>query len=147
MLVVRYGEQPVAEWRVGVTTRMRAAASSGAKELCVIEQRCAPGTGAPFHVHPDAEEVILVLAGQAEVVVGEERAVLSPGDAVVLPRGRRHAFTNSGSGELRLLAVFSAAAPVAAYEGAETFEIGGAGGRRRDAHRAYVDAGDDPAAP
>lgn len=143
MLVARHADQTVADWRDGVTTRMRASAAGGAEELCVMEQRCRPGAGAPLHVHPNAEEVILVLAGEADFVVGDEEAVLEQGDAVVLPRGVPHRFRNSGSGELHILAAFSSAAPVAAYEGEDTFEIGGVAGRRRDAHRAYVDGGEE----
>lgn len=141
MLLARHAEQPLVEWRDGVATRMLASASSGSAELCLMEQRCRPGAGAPLHVHPAAEEVVVVLAGEAEVVVEDEQAVLRAGDAVVFPAGARHGFRNSGEEELRILASFSSAAPLAAYEGAETFEIGGVGGRRRDAHRAY--AGDD----
>ena len=142
MLLVRRADAPEVEWREGVATRMLAAASLGAEELCVLEQRCRPGTGAPRHVHPDAEEVIVVLAGEAEIEVEGERATLQEGDAVVLPAGMWHGFTNVGAGELRTLAAFSSAAPLANYEGAETVEIGRSGGRRLDAHRAHVDGKD-----
>jgi quercetin dioxygenase-like cupin family protein len=138
MLVVRSHDAPAVDWREGVATRMLAARASGAERLCLMEQRCRPGRGAPRHVHPDAEEVIVVLAGEAEFEVEGEREILRAGDSVVLPAGARHGFTNIGVSELRTVAAFSSAAPLADYAGAATFEIGGLGGRRRDAHRAYV---------
>ncbi len=144
MLVVRQAEQALVRWRDGVLTRLRTSGASGASQLCVMEQECQPGAGAPPHVHPNAEEIVLVVAGRAEFVVGGEEAELEQGDAVVLPEGVRHSFRNPGPGELRILAVFSSPVPVAAYEGSDTYEIGGLAGRRRDAHRAYVDEGPSP---
>jgi quercetin dioxygenase-like cupin family protein len=138
VLVQRLDEQSVAQWREGVTTRLAAAASTGAQALCVIEQRCAPGAGAPLHSHPNAEEAIVVLEGTVEFRVGEERAVLGVGDTIVLPRGVAHLFTNTGEGDARILAAFSSAAPVADYAGSDTLEIGAGEGVRKDAHRVYV---------
>jgi mannose-6-phosphate isomerase-like protein (cupin superfamily) len=51
---------------------MRASALTGSVQLCVFEQWCEPDCGAPTHLHA-VEEVLTVLAGQAEVWVGEER--------------------------------------------------------------------------
>lgn len=139
MLVQRLNEQSLADWREGVSTRLAAAASTGAQALCVMEQRCAPGAGAPLHVHPNAEEAIVVLEGLVEFRVEDETAVLGVGDTIVLPRGVAHKFTNTGEGEARILAAFSSAKPVADYVGSDTFELGGVDGARKDAHRAYVD--------
>lgn len=144
MLIVRHNEQAVTEWREGVNTSLRAAASTGASALCVIEQRCDPGKGAPRHVHPNAEEVIIVLDGSAEFVVESETATLNAGDAVTLPEGAFHAFRNVGHGMLHIVAVFSSATPIGTYEGSETLEIGGFGRVRKDAHRAYVPEAPDP---
>ena len=118
-------ERLVEEWRPGVLTAFRAGASTGATELCVIEQSCDPGTGAPPHAHPDAEEIIVVVDGTAEFTVDEERAVLGAGRSIVLPRGSRHGFVNVGSESLHIWAVFSAAAPTVVYEDspATAFEI------------------------
>ena len=51
---------PRVAWRDGVETRLH---TQGATALCVIEQWCAPGAGAPTHTHFDVEEVIAVLDG------------------------------------------------------------------------------------
>ena len=47
MKIIKHAEQPREEWRTGVTTRMCVSAVLGSKELCIFEQWCAPGTGAP----------------------------------------------------------------------------------------------------
>jgi quercetin dioxygenase-like cupin family protein len=128
------------EWRPGVQTRLHVSGATGAEQLCLMEQLCLPGTGAPPHRHEDAEEAIVVLAGRAHLHIEDEAAELGTGDTVVIPAGARHGFTNVGDDVLRTLAIFSAATPTVAYEGeSATLEIGGRGINRRDAHRAYRD--------
>ena len=103
-----------------------------------MEQLCAPGTGAPPHRHDGVEEVITVLEGLARFHVGDEEAALAAGESVVLPAGSRHGFTNIGTDNLRILAVFAAATPPVEYENEPgvVLEVGGHGPKRRDAHRA-----------
>jgi quercetin dioxygenase-like cupin family protein len=139
-MLVSSERNPLIEWRPGVRTRLHAAGVTGAQRLCVMEQLCVPGTGAPLHRHDDAEEVIVVLAGRARVRVEDEEAELGAVETVVIPPGVRHGFTNVGDDVLHTLATFSSATPTTVYEGEPgTLEIGGTRTRRRDAHRAYVD--------
>ena len=56
-------QQPREEWRAGVTTRMRVSAANGATQLCMFEQWCEPGHGAPTHLHA-VEEVLCVRRGR-----------------------------------------------------------------------------------
>ena len=65
MQVVDHNMQATEEWRAGVVTRMRVSAVTGAVALCIFEQWCAPGTGAPTQTHP-VEEVLTILNGQAD---------------------------------------------------------------------------------
>lgn len=72
-----------------------------------------PGGSEGIHVHDDedpdgyrnAHEVYVIVEGRCEVIVGDERQQLGPGDAftagALVPRG----ITNVGSGVLRLLLV------------------------------------------
>src|SRR2546425_12813136 len=104
-------------------TCFRAGASTGATKLCVIEQWCDPGTGAPMHAHPNAEEVIVVLEGTGEFSVDERRAVLGPGRSIVFPDLSRHGFVNGGSAVLHVCAVFSAPPPPGVYEDGPATEV------------------------
>ncbi len=95
------------EWRAGVITRMRVSAITGSVQLCIFEQWCEPGAGAPTHQHA-VEEVLSVLSGVAEIWVSDERATVTAGSSVVVPAGRRHGFRNSGHGVLHVTATLAA---------------------------------------
>jgi mannose-6-phosphate isomerase-like protein (cupin superfamily) len=138
VLIVTSREQRREEWRPGVLTRLWAAAATGTTKLCVIEQWCDPRTGAPTHTHFDAEEVLLVAEGSAEVWVGDERRVVESGSAVIIPPQHHHGFINTGKSTLRIFAIFSASAPKAEYrqEPGTVLEIGVRRERMKDAHRA-----------
>lgn len=107
MPIVRRDDPEVEVWRDGVDTRMYAAAPRGAHQLTVFEQECAPGTGAPPHRHA-VEELLRVIDGEAEVLLGDERQRLAAGDCALVPAGTLHGFTNTGSGSLRMLAILAA---------------------------------------
>jgi mannose-6-phosphate isomerase-like protein (cupin superfamily) len=107
MRILDHERQPSEEWRPGVTTRMRVSAVTGAVQLCVFEQWCAPGRGAPTHLHA-VEEVLTVLEGRAEIWIEDERAAVAAGQSVVVPAGRRHGFRNIGSATLHVQATLAA---------------------------------------
>ena len=108
---------PSEQWRPGVETRMLASASNGAAQLCIFEQWIAPGTGAPTHWHP-VEEVLTVRDGEAEMWIGEQRAILAAGQSLIIPAGRKHGFRNSGDRTLHLHAVLASPIFEATAEGA-----------------------------
>lgn len=126
------------EWRPGVRTRLHCGASTGATQLCVIEQWCDPGHGAPAHRHHGVEELILVREGAAEVRIAGEVSALGAGDSIRIPPDVWHGFTNPGPGTLRTLAIFATAAAPVEYEHERgvILEVGGSGPEMRDAHRA-----------
>jgi mannose-6-phosphate isomerase-like protein (cupin superfamily) len=126
------------EWRAGVQTVLHVAASTGAEQLCVMEQWVDPGAGAPLHTHFEVEEVILVVEGEATFTADGEIRPVGAGDSIRLPAHGWHGFTNPGRGVLHTVAVFAAAAPPVEYETEPgvVYTIGGAGEVRRDAHRA-----------
>jgi quercetin dioxygenase-like cupin family protein len=107
MQIVDHERQPSEEWRPGVLTRMRVSAVTGSVQLCLFEQWCAPGRGAPTHLHA-VEEVLTVLAGQAEIWIGEERATLAAGQSLIVPAGRKHGFSNTGDTTLHVQATLAA---------------------------------------
>jgi mannose-6-phosphate isomerase-like protein (cupin superfamily) len=110
-------DTPPENWRPGVETRMLVSARTGAAQLCIFEQWIAPGNGAPTHSHP-VEEVLTVREGEAEMWMGEERVIVTAGQSLMVPAGRRHGFRNSGSGTLHLHAVLASPIFEATPEGA-----------------------------
>ena len=93
MKLIDHDGQPKDEWRAGVTTRMRVSAMTGAMQLTIFDQWCAPGLGAPTHLHA-IEEVLCVIAGRAEIWVGAERRIVEAGQSVIIPAGHKHGFRN-----------------------------------------------------
>jgi quercetin dioxygenase-like cupin family protein len=104
------------QWRPGVETSMRVSAASGATQLCIFEQWIAPGNGAPTHSHP-VEEVLTVIAGEAEMWLDDFRAIVSAGQSLIVPAHRRHGFRNSGTTTLHIHAVLASAVFEAMPEG------------------------------
>ena len=126
------------EWRAGVRTLLHCGASTGATQLCVIEQWCEPGQGAPLHTHHEVEEMLLVRQGEAEFVLGEKRQRVDAGESVRIPPHVWHGFENVGTGVLNVVGIFAAAAaPVEyAHEPGVILEVGGVAPEMRDPHRA-----------
>jgi len=73
----------------------------------VILVHSGPGVGPKLHRHPYVE-VFIVEFGQATFRIGDETVVVDEGHVVVSPPGEAHGFTNSGSGQLRLVAIHGA---------------------------------------
>ena len=120
------------EWRPGVLTRMHAARSTGAQTLCVFEQLCEPGAGAPRHRHEGVEEVLVVVEGRGRFEAPGGARDVEAGSSVRFPAGVPHAFTNIGDTTLRLIATFASATPPVEYEDDPgVLEIG----RDRTSHR------------
>ena len=107
--------QPREEWRKGVETVMLVSAVTGSSQLCVFEQFCAPGLGAPNHLHA-VEEVLTIVAGEAEIWVGEERHQAKAGHSVIIPAGKFHGFRNTGESELHVRAILAAPIFEASYD-------------------------------
>src|SRR6476619_6155379 len=107
MRIIDHESQTRDEWRAGVMTRMRVSAVTGAVQLCVFEQWCEPGRGAPTHLHA-VEEVLAVLEGQADFWIEDEREAVMAGQSVIVPAGRRHGFRNTGMTTLHVQATLAA---------------------------------------
>jgi mannose-6-phosphate isomerase-like protein (cupin superfamily) len=116
MKFIDHETQAKDDWRQGVTTRMRVSAMTGSAQLCIFDQWCAPGLGAPTHLHA-IEEVLSVIAGRAEIWVGEDRRVVEAGQSVIIPAGHKHGFKNVDSeGLLHVQATLAAPIFEASYE-------------------------------
>jgi mannose-6-phosphate isomerase-like protein (cupin superfamily) len=115
MRVIDLNQQPREEWRSGVLTRMRTSSASGATQLCIFEQWCEVGHGAPTHLHA-VEEVLHVLDGRADVWIGDEHATLTSGQLVIVSAGRKHGFSNTGAAVLHIQSTLAAPVFEAAYD-------------------------------
>ena len=116
MQVIDHNTQSSEDWRQGVTTRMRISSLTGSVQLCIFDQWCAPGLGAPTHLHA-VEEVLTVVAGRAEIWLADEKSVVLPGQSVLIPAGRKHGFRNIESeGVLHVTATLAAPIFEASYE-------------------------------
>ena len=116
MKVVAHGDQMREEWRAGVTTRMLVSARNGATQLCIFEQWLAPAAGAPTHEHP-VEEVLTIIAGEAEMWIDEKQMVLTGGQSLIVPARRKHGFRNVGSATLHMHAVLASSVFEGTFDG------------------------------
>ena len=63
------------------------------------------------------EEVLGVIAGEADLWIDDEHVVLCPGQALIVPAGRRHGFRNVGSATLLMHAVLASPILEATFDG------------------------------
>jgi quercetin dioxygenase-like cupin family protein len=115
MRIIDHASQPSEEWRPGVLTRMHVSAVTGSVQLCIFQQWCEPGKGAPTHLHA-VEEVLTVLEGQAEFWLEDERRTVRAGQSMIVPAGRKHGFRNIGTGTLHTQAILAAPIFEAAFD-------------------------------
>lgn len=115
MNTIDHNQQPKDEWRAGVLTRMRVSSVTGAAQLCVFEQWCDPGMGAPTHLHA-VEEILSVISGEADAWLDDEHQTLKPGQSFVIPAGRKHGFKNVGKDTLHVMATLASPVFEAAYD-------------------------------
>jgi quercetin dioxygenase-like cupin family protein len=102
---------PEARWRsASGHSPSTGAAASGSSVLDVPA-----GCRLPRHVD-SAEETIVVTAGTADVVVGDERIELPAGGIAVVPEDTPHEVRNAGDGTLSFVAVYAAPDVVTRYE-------------------------------
>jgi mannose-6-phosphate isomerase-like protein (cupin superfamily) len=113
--ILNHNEQPIENWREGVMTRMRVSILVGGRQLCIFDQFCDFDFGAPPHIHA-VEEVLEVVEGSAEVQIGEEKAILTANQSVLIPAGIIHAFRNLGRTRLHVRATLASPIFEAAYD-------------------------------
>jgi quercetin dioxygenase-like cupin family protein len=66
--------------------------------IIIIDHK--PGDGPELHRH-DYPEVIIVIDGEMTITDGEHTVIARAGDIAIAPAGRPHAFTNTGTEQLR----------------------------------------------
>ncbi|WP_231619001.1 cupin domain-containing protein [Nonomuraea sp. SBT364] len=83
-----------------------------------------PGQGHARHNHPDAEEVIYVISGEAEQMVDDgDPFAIREGDTVHIPMGVFHSTYNTTWRPLRLIVTYTPGGEETALEGAPDYHL------------------------
>jgi mannose-6-phosphate isomerase-like protein (cupin superfamily) len=83
------------------------------RELCRLEAvsvdfiEIAPGAHKEAVVHWECDEVLFILEGELELLVGESRRNVRAGDCIPIPRNTVHGSVNHTSAVVRMLAINS----------------------------------------
>jgi mannose-6-phosphate isomerase-like protein (cupin superfamily) len=115
MDILNHNDQPLERWREGVMTRMRMSILAGGRQLCIFDQFCDSGLGAPTHLHA-VEEVLEVIEGTAEIQLGKESAVVTANQSILIPAGVKHGFRNLEKSTLHVRATLAAPIFEATYD-------------------------------
>ncbi|MBI4337169.1 MAG: cupin domain-containing protein [Chloroflexi bacterium] len=111
MPVIRTADsQPQSLWE-GITSRALVRKEVGAAALTVNEVTVAPGASIPLHIHPTHEEGIVILEGDVEATLGDEKRKVTGGYTVLAPKGVKHSLKNVGKAPARILAIFPTTEP------------------------------------
>ena len=104
-------DQADARWRTATVHGPGTGANASGSSLLEVPEGC--------HLarHTDsAEELIVVLAGDAEATIGEETARMSAGGMTLVPKDVPHEVRNAGEGPLRFLALYADSDVTTTYE-------------------------------
>jgi quercetin dioxygenase-like cupin family protein len=88
---------------------------TGTASTAAVLLELEPGNELATHTD-SAEEVLLVLTGEADAHVEGQRARLRAGQVAIVPAMAPHGLRNSGETVLRVLGIFSSATVVSTFE-------------------------------
>lgn len=100
--ILRFEEIPSVSRGGGIVTKALAGAHVGTGAFTSGVTTFPPGAAIKFHTH-NAEEVIVILEGDAQCDVAEESYPMKPLDTACIPAGIAHRFVNTGEGTMRIL--------------------------------------------
>ena len=66
-----------------------------------------PGITAPLHVHPDSEEINVVLSGQGNLLTDDGSQPVKVGDWNFIPKGVSHSHENTGDEPFTIVWLYS----------------------------------------
>ena len=101
----------------------------GAEASAVVYFEIEPGDRLPSHTD-SAEEILYIVAGEAEAEVGDEVGRLSAGDLALVPAMAPHALRNVGSETVKVVGFFAGETVTSTFEepllpvGSEVVHIG-----------------------
>jgi transcriptional regulator with XRE-family HTH domain len=102
--VVRAGERPTYPFSEhGIRDEVLSADPTGELEVLLSTIDPGSGTGQGTYTHGTRVEVVHVLAGEIEVLLGEEPVRLGPGDSLTFAGEMPHGVTNVGAAEAEVV--------------------------------------------
>ena len=78
--------------------------AKGSESITVAEVVLAPGARTAVHYHP-TEEAMIILEGELEAILGDERFNVSVGQTVIAPPTVKHGFVNRSNASARLFGI------------------------------------------
>lgn len=111
--LMRLGYEDDPEARVNGTFPFSVA--SGNKSTAAVYFEVKPGKKLPTHTDT-SEEILLILAGEARVTIGDEEGRVSAGDAALIPSMVPHSVRNVGEEKLRVIGFFSGNTSMATFD-------------------------------
>jgi quercetin dioxygenase-like cupin family protein len=88
---------------------------AGSHDSAIVYFEVEPGNRLPRHTD-SAEEILYIVAGEAEAEVGDERGRLTAGDLAVIPAMVPHGLANVGTDTVRVVGFFSEAEIVSSFD-------------------------------
>ena len=76
-------------------------------QTAIMTLRPGRSTGEKPEAHEKSDQVLLVLKGELEGEIGNERPQLSEGDVIIVPAGVKHRFVNRGDKDALTFNVYS----------------------------------------
>lgn len=89
----------------GLPIRHLVSGDTGATDLYAGEQWLQPGEAVLPHTH-EVEEILIFVAGEGEIRLGDASLAVGAGVTVYIPAGELHGFQNTGKDDLRLFVIF-----------------------------------------
>jgi quercetin dioxygenase-like cupin family protein len=80
--------------------------ASGAEHSAIVYFELEPGRRLARHTD-SAEEILYIVAGEAEAEVGEERGIVRAGDLALIPEMVPHALRNVGAETVKVVGFFA----------------------------------------
>ncbi len=105
---------PMPDPEDGRSARRFVTKEAGAVNVTVGELVMQDGAVLRLHTHP-TDEAIVLLDGQVEMVVGQERRLVTPGHTLLAPPGTPHRLINNTGAPARMYTIFPTDNPQTEY--------------------------------
>ena len=99
----------------GVRVNFPITLASGAASTAVVYFEVPPHKHLGMHTD-SAEEIVYIVSGRGEAVVGDERAEIETGSLALIPSMVPHDVINTGDEPLRVIGFFSSATVLSTFE-------------------------------